>query len=331
MLRDLKIDESGRIRALHSYEILDTEEEQPFEHVVSLIEQILSVPMCAVSFVDRYRQWFKAKRGLDVCETARDISFCTHAIQQDRAFIVENAAEHPIFKNNPLVTGEPGIRSYLGIPLKTPDGYNLGALCAIDTNPREFTAYEIGIMQKFANVVMDELQLRQIASRDPLTGCLTRRAWSEEANRERSKAVRYQRPLALALIDIDHFKKINDTYGHPAGDRVIHALAETLRAELRECDVIGRYGGEEFVVLLPETNEYAAAQACERIRVAFGNLSIKIEMPQLVSATVSIGYCSLSGDESIPDLIGLADQALYQAKCTGRNKINTPSQMQIAY
>jgi len=330
MLHDLKTDEAGRIRSLYSYEILDTEEEQPFEHVVSLIQQILSVPICAVSFVDRYRQWFKAKRGLDVCETARDISFCTHAIQHENAFIVENAAEHPIFKNNPLVTGEPGIRSYLGIPLKTPDGYNLGSLCAIDTKPRAFTGYEIGIMQKFANVVMDELQLRQIASRDPLTGCLTRRAWSEEANRERVKAVRYQRPLALALLDIDHFKVINDTHGHPAGDRVIQALTETLKTALRECDVIGRYGGEEFVVLMPETTAAEAAQACERARLAFADLLIKIETSVVVSATVSVGYCSLTGDESISDLICLADQALYQAKVSGRNKTNSSGQMQKA-
>lgn len=321
MLRDLKTDDEGRIRSLHAYAILDTKEEQPFEHVVSLVQQILMVPMCAVSLVDRYRQWFKAKRGLDVCETARDISFCTHTIQQDRIFIVEDAAEHPLFKTNPLVTGEPGIRSYIGMPLQTPDGYNLGALCAIDTKPRSFSDHEMEILQKLANVVMDELELRQIAARDPLTHCLSRSGWRKEASQEREKAHRYHRPMSVAMLDIDRFKSINDTYGHPAGDRVIQALADTLTSDLRECDVIGRYGGEEFVVVMPETNSAEAAKVCERIRQTFEARAFDFGADVFFRATISIGFCEMIGDETLDDLIAMADQALYRAKRAGRNKV----------
>ena len=120
MLTDFKSDESGRLKALGGLHVLDSGEEQPFEKIVTLVEQILRVPMCAVSLVDKDRQWFKARRGLDACETARDISFCTHAIRGTEPFAIPNALLDGRFANSPLVTGAPHIRSYLGIPLMTP-------------------------------------------------------------------------------------------------------------------------------------------------------------------------------------------------------------------
>lgn len=320
MIRDIKTDDVGRILSLHSYDILDTPEEEPFEHIATLVQKILDVPICAVSFVDSSRQWFKAKRGLDVCETAREISFCTHTIRSCREFIVENAALHPTFRQNPLVTGAPNIRSYLGIPLTTPDGYNLGALCAIDTKSRSFNEYEIEIMQKLAKIVMDELEVRQVATRDALTGCLTRRAWREEAYREWSKAIRYDRPIAIALVDLDNFSSVNDGYGHSAGDGVIRSVAEALRAELCDYDLIGRYGGEEFAVLLLNTSATAGPAICERLRQACEILEIKVQDEISLKITVSIGIYFMANDDSLDTMIHMADKALTIAKRSGRNQ-----------
>lgn len=166
MIRNINENDLERIISLHSYAILDTPEEEPFEHIVSLVQRILDVPICTISFVDHSRQWFKAMRGLDVRETAREISFCTHTIRNAHEFIVENAALHPMFRQNPLVTGAPNIRSYLGIPLTTIDGYNLGALCAIDTKSRSFSDYEVEIMQRLAKIVIDELEKRKASMRE---------------------------------------------------------------------------------------------------------------------------------------------------------------------
>lgn len=317
---DLKVgDEAGRTRALDRLEVLDSDEEQPFEKIVNLVQQVLDVPICAVSLIDRDRQWFKARRGLDVSETPRDISFCTHTIESSEPFIIRDATLDLRFSENPLVTGEPAIRSYAGIPLMTPDGYNVGSLCAIDTEPREFPASEIAILESFAQVVVNELELRQIASIDHLTGALSRRAWTEKAEQEIERARRYGLTLSMAILDIDKFKSINDTFGHPAGDQVIKRIAEICLETKRNVDFFGRFGGEEFVMLMPETGEAEAERLAERLRVRFADETFDLGEP--VQATVSIGVAGLgSGDQDIRQLTERADAALYEAKNGGRNR-----------
>lgn len=314
------LDEDGRICALQRYDLLDTGKEKPFENIVNLVQQTLQVPMCAVSLIDRDRQWFKASRGLNVTETARNISFCTHAIKQYEPFIVNNALEHPSFKNNPLVIGEPCIRSYLGVPLSNPEGYNLGSLCGIDIKPREFQVHEIEIMKNFAKVIMDEIELRQIASVDGLTRALTRRAWTEQAKAEIKRTRRHNRPLSLAIIDIDKFKLVNDTYGHPAGDKVIKQIAKMALERSRGSDYFGRYGGEEFVFLMTETPGQKAKTFIEQFRKMFEACAIEIGGTNKLWCTFSAGVAEWKESEDISNLMARADSALYQAKENGRNR-----------
>jgi diguanylate cyclase (GGDEF)-like protein len=315
-------DEEGRVLALERYEVLDTDEgEVPFENIVNLVQQTLRVPMCAVSLVDHHRQWFKARRGLGVRETARNISFCTHAIEQDDAFIIENALEHPLFKDNPLVTGEPYIRAYLGIPLRTPDGYNVGSLCGIDHEPRKFLPHEVEIMKSFAKLVVDELELRQIATSDGLTGALTRRAWMEGAASEVIRAQRYGKPLSFAILDIDKFKGVNDLYGHPSGDKVIQFLADICMQEQRQSDLFGRLGGEEFAFVLTDTSGENAYSFVNRVRQRFEESEIEISDGIKVGCTLSAGVAELTSDEDVESVIARADRCLYEAKAGGRNRV----------
>lgn len=321
MIFDLKTDdEEGRARALERYDVLDTGKEEPFENIVSLVQQILQVPICAVSLIDRHRQWFKACRGLDICETPREVSFCTHTIRQADPFIVNDATRHPVFRHNPLVTDEPKIRSYAGIPLRTPDGYNVGTLCAIDTKPRDFDGPGITILKNFAKIVVDELELRQAASRDGLTGVLTRRAWTAQADAEIERSKRYGRRLSLAIMDIDQFKAINDTYGHLAGDRVIRHLAEVVKYLMRRSDFLGRFGGEEFVLMMPEAGRPDALAAAERIRTTFADAAVNLGGGRALTCTTSLGISELSDSDTLDTLLGRADRALYDAKETGRNR-----------
>lgn len=321
MLNDLKTnDEEGRARALERLDILDTEDERPFDNIVSLVEQVLSVPMCAVSLVDRNRQWFKARRGLDDKETARDISFCTHTIQEAELFTIADARKDPRFADSPLVTGGPCIRSYAGVPLHMPDGYNIGALCAMDTKPREFLLPEIEMLKNFAKMVVSEIELRDIAASDLLTGALTRRAWMETADAELTRLHQQGTPLSLFILDIDKFKSVNDTYGHQAGDEVIVQLADTCCAALVEPELFGRYGGEEFVALLPETDLEGAIQIADRCRSAFADKRINLDAGKEIRCTASFGVTECRAGDTVEMALARADTALYTAKSNGRNQ-----------
>ena len=266
-MSDCKLaDEPGRLAALNRYDVLDTAPEKPFDKITALVQTVMNVPIAAVSLVDVHRQWFKSIQGLDVTETSRDVAFCHYTIQQRTPLIVPDARADPRFAENALVTGEPYIRAYVGVPLETPDGYNLGSLCAIDYEPREFDANQVTTLQSFAKLVVDELELRQVAISDGLTGALTRRAFIEAANHEIERSRRYGRDLTLVLFDLDDFKAVNDTHGHPAGDTVLRYVAACAQENIRTSDTFGRLGGEEFAILMPETDTDAAFACVERLR-----------------------------------------------------------------
>jgi diguanylate cyclase (GGDEF)-like protein len=320
MLSDFKCDECGRLMALGRLNVLDSGEELPFENIVTLVQQILNVPICTVSLIDKDRQWFKAQRGLAVRETARDISFCTHTIQGQEPMVIPDALLDERFATNPLVTDDPRIRSYAGIPLRTPEGYNIGSLCAIDTRPRDFAATEISILQNFAKVIIDELELRQIASTDQLSGAMSRRAWFEIADADVQRAARSGSPLAIMVLDIDNFKAVNDRLGHASGDLVIKRVAQVAMAQLREADSFGRFGGEEFVAVLPHTGLDTAVHLAETIRQAIGQSRID-QLPDL-AWTVSIGVAELRADDTtLATVLERADRAMYQAKTSGRDRV----------
>lgn len=314
-------DEAARLAALDRLAILDTPPEEPFDNVVNLVRTILNVPISAVTLVDRDRQWFKAIEGLDASETPRSESFCAHAIRQRAPLLIPDATLDPRVADYPAVTEDPHVRSYAGVPLVTSDGYNVGALCAVDTRRREFSESELDILRNFARIVVNEMELRRIAERDQLTGVLTRRGFIEKANQEIARCHRYGRTASLVLIDVDHFKTVNDTWGHPAGDRVLRELAATIEAAGRSADVLGRLGGEEFAMLLPETGVAEARAAAERFRAAIAARPIAVDPPHTITVTASFGIAMLDATTTMAEeWIARADEPLYRAKREGRNR-----------
>jgi diguanylate cyclase (GGDEF)-like protein len=161
---------------------------------------------------------------------------------------------------------------------------------------------------------------------DSKTGLLNVSTWEAEAEVELSRATRTRSPVALALVDIDHFKLVNDTYGHLAGDRVLKAIAEALTGQSRDYDRAGRFGGEEFVLLLAQTKEEDACKIAERLRGYIANLAIRTDdrpdAPTL-SVTISVGVTAMARGESfeLTDLLAAADSAMYAAKQAGRNRV----------
>jgi GAF domain-containing protein len=136
----LPINEAERLRELYLYEILDTLPERELDRITELASKILGMPSALISLVDRDRQWFKSRCGLDAEETSRDISFCGHVVNSKAALIVHDALEDERFFDNPLVTGAPHIRFYLGVPLITPNQHVIGTLCVLDSTPRVVSA-----------------------------------------------------------------------------------------------------------------------------------------------------------------------------------------------
>jgi diguanylate cyclase (GGDEF)-like protein len=164
-------------------------------------------------------------------------------------------------------------------------------------------------------------QLAAAARTDPKTGLLNATAWQREADGEVARALRSGAPLALLLVDVDHFKRVNDSYGHLIGDEVLRALAAELRQQVRESDVVGRFGGEEFTVLLPRTDAAGACRIAERLRSSAGGLSISAADAR-INVTVSIGVSVLGHHgNDLFELLAAADLALYRAKDAGRNQV----------
>lgn len=171
----------------------------------------------------------------------------------------------------------------------------------------------IGMMLMASDRLHDELE--HLARHDALTGCLGRRAWLDICNQEMDRSIRSGRQMAVLMMDIDHFKKINDNYGHQIGDRVIVDFVKNATGALRRADSLGRYGGEEFVALLPETGSAQALIVAERLRSA---VELASGNP---SCTVSVGVATSDVNLSVDGLLARADRAMYQAKNGGRNRV----------
>jgi diguanylate cyclase (GGDEF)-like protein len=167
-------------------------------------------------------------------------------------------------------------------------------------------------------------KLKNLASTDPLTGALNRRHFWRTADMELHRHHRYFRELAMLVMDIDHFKRINDTFGHPTGDKVLRELVKSCVKNLRKSDIFGRIGGEEFAVLLVETQAEASVEVADRLRQQLAAIQTIIDGGIPINFTVSIGVThARREDESLDDLIKRADAALEQAKSKGRNRVET--------
>jgi diguanylate cyclase (GGDEF)-like protein len=204
----------------------------------------------------------------------------------------------------------------------------LGTLTAI--NPPEGSDFTTGDMELLATLANHAAiaieralllaELRYQATVDGLTQLPNRRFWFEQSQRILALAERAAQPHAVLLMDADHFKQINDSYGHDVGDRVLLAIGQILQQAVRKSDLVGRYGGEEFVMLLPETDAPTALQIAERIRQSVAEQSLVIGEHRL-TVTISLGVTTTDGQPlNLAALLHQADQALYAAKRAGRNR-----------
>ncbi|MDD2701800.1 MAG: diguanylate cyclase [Sideroxydans sp.] len=242
----------------------------------------------------------------------------------DLLHVLEDGRPMPRIASNVLNVGRTGITCYGQDELfKRKDGILMPVLVSASAIIKRHSV--AGIVVAFHDISERkqlERELRRRAQTDVLTGLYNRRHFYELADQELARARRYGKPLAMLMLDLDHFKKVNDTYGHHAGDAVLRKLSEVCIATLREIDVIGRYGGEEFVVLLPETDARRALEAAERLRHALSEADVALAGGEMLRFTVSIGVANLvATDPDLDSLLKRADKGLYEAKKLGRNRV----------
>lgn len=502
--------EQARLALLQRTALLDTPPEPELDRIVSLAAAIFNTPTALLSLVDHDRQWFKARYGMALRETPRDVSLCGHVVASGSMLVVEDTLLDPRFADNPLVT-ELGLRFYAGAPLRLDGAHTIGTLCINDRQPRPFGASEQQQLQLLADTVCEllrtrmtqlaiaqqcerlvsvnqaqagflldrnmepasqtilapllesshsklgfiascqldhdgnlyldilglaqndpiamawllpllqkhdgsyrlygfdhilasalsegdplvinqprlfaeddtrlaqltsllaipcfchgtvkglmvladrpggyepelvaqlstladtigsllhvrdlelarhaaEAELARQASIDPLTGLANRRAFLERCQGALQLLQRYQTSFSVLMLDLDHFKLINDGLGHAAGDYVLCEIAQLLRQQLRDTDQVARWGGEEFCILLPQEDGERALQLANRLRDAIANLELSWH-ERMIQLTVSIGVAGmLSPQDNIDTLLARADQALYAAKLAGRNR-----------
>lgn len=304
--------ENDRLAALQQLDLLDTPRDEGFERIVRLIKEIFSIDIGIVSLIDAHRQWYKACSGLSADEVSREDTFCRYVVDCEMPVVVQDAIKDPRFSQHPSVTGEDHIRFYAGVPLRTKAGHLIGTVCAIDRRPRSFGNRDIGILEELAGAAMDRIELMQSAAIDSLTEAMTRRAFKQEAEQLISLALRHKHDLSCIVFDIDHFKKVNDTHGHAAGDEVLKAVASTCKTTLRAGDLFGRLGGEEFAVILPHVDREGAAAVAEKLRAAIASQIIRGDHGDL-TVTASFGTSALSiVSKEIETLLAQADAAMYQ-------------------
>lgn len=221
-----------------------------------------------------------------------------------------------------LVLGTSGLRLVVLMALLVlPTSAGLSAAYRFQViHRREFAALERARRELHQRQRLED-ELKRQATTDPLTGLFNRRHYEALFEREVRRARRYNRPLALCVLDLDYFKRINDSYGHSAGDTALTVCADVCRAVLRDSDIAGRLGGEEFIILLPDTDVAGATRVAERLRVLLASTDV-VARQQRFRLTATIGVTELRPeDQSINDLILRADQALYEGKRAGRNRV----------
>ncbi|MEM1437704.1 MAG: GGDEF and EAL domain-containing protein [Pseudomonadota bacterium] len=274
--------ETERLVALRSLGLLDSPSASRFDAITELAKLVFDVPIALISLVDRNRQWFLSRQGLNAVETPRDIAFCAYAIHETQMLVVENALEHPVFSKNPLVTGELGIRFYAGAVLRSTEGMPLGTLCVIDTVPRTFDARARRTLLTLARMAQSEMLLppalsagrarAQVGtSRDPITGRLWGDAFFERVDERRAATLREQH--LVMSVHVESMGYFSNMYGRLVADEISIAVCErtewAMSAEGRQ--LLARLDNDWFAGIVTLPRDTDVALRLERLRCALAD------------------------------------------------------------
>lgn len=239
--------EVSRLMALYQLDLLDSHSDHRFQRVVELATYITGCPIGLVSLIDKDRQWFKAKVGLDVNQTSREVSFCAHTIQANEPLIVEDAKQDIRFADNPLVTGAPHIRFYAGIPLTMNSGHNIGTLCVIHTQAQALDEAQIARLTDLADILVDEIQWSQKVTHDLDTGFLNQTSFKRYAKQLLRNHQADHLPMASIHWRCFGFERLN----HFEQSQALSLLATVIREYLPDNALVGRLYEFDLCLLCP--------------------------------------------------------------------------------
>ncbi|MCP9849419.1 GAF domain-containing protein [Cyanobium sp. Morenito 9A2] len=314
----LPVGEEDRLRSLERSLLLDGTSDPNLDRIVKLAAEIIQTPIALISLVDRNRQWFLSRVGLEATETPREMAFCAHAICGDGVMVVPDAAADDRFATNPLVTGEPKIRFYAGVPLRTAVGQHLGTLCVIDRTPHQLESQQHRVLEMLAQQVIRELELRQEAACDVQTGLFNRASFQLLAQKELERARRTDQSLSLLtlLIDPPAHSPFVDLAGIERAE-LLREIAACCGAASGKADLLGRLGPLEFGLTLVNSTADQARQVAETLLsqlVPIGAGSEGTRPP----TRLRIGVSQLRPtDQSFSDLLIRTDNALCLARANG--------------
>jgi diguanylate cyclase (GGDEF)-like protein len=328
-----------KLANLHSLDPFYTPLEERFERITRLARRALHVPIAAITVVQGDRQWFKSVLGWQVTELPMSKSLCAEVIREGRQMIVPDTLEDLYMMSNPMVCNNPKIRFYAGFPIRDSERKTIGTFCVMDLKPRKPDADFGATLADLGDMAQRELftvelsnaqsslvaklgEARRQAMFDPLTRLWNRRGATDLLNTALKEADKYNHSVGICLADIDNFKQVNDQFGHQVGDQVLRRVAGSIVASVRPQDIVCRWGGEEFLVIVHDIDEKGCVAIGERICAGMRELPIHTRGGS-VAASISIGLAMRNrGEPASPEqLIALADAALYRSKREGRDRV----------
>jgi diguanylate cyclase (GGDEF)-like protein len=332
-----------KIANIHSLDLFYTPLEERFERITRIARRALHAPVAAISLLNEDKQWFKSAAGWGISELPRDQAICKLTVEANQIVMIDDTHKEPRVAKLPIVLSAPRFRAYAGHPLVDEHGACIGTFCIFDLKPREFAPVDRQTLSDLAALAQRELlsdqltnanaaltsklgMARREALMDPLTHLWNRRGASVLLKGAFASADQRGAPITLALLDLDNFKRINDTHGHQAGDEVLRRVASRLLSTVRGDDAICRLGGDEFLVLMADTDAAIASRVAERIRRAVTDTPIPTRdgaMP--VSVSVGCTVRQPRDTTAVEALLERADKALMESKAAGRNRVRMTS------
>ncbi|MEB7541401.1 sensor domain-containing diguanylate cyclase [Enterobacter huaxiensis] len=305
--------EMERLNSLRESGLLELDGSPAFDRLTRLAKRFFNVPLAMVNLVDEHSLIVKSAEGQASKTLPRRISFCGHTILSEAPLVVGDTYQDERFADNPLVAGDPGIRFYAGFPLRLPDGASVGSLCLIDFSPREFSAADLAVLSDLSALAEDEFAAVSAATTDDLTGLFNRRGFNQLVKFALSVAKRRAEPLTLGWLDLDHFKAINDRFGHEEGDKALKVMASLMRASFREADLLVRFGGDEFAVLFADTDEQGAWIAMKYLTEQTENYNARKLHPWSLQFSWGLSEYDHSSND-MQQWLKSADQKMYAMK-----------------
>lgn len=328
-----------KLASIHKLDPFYTPLEERFERITRLAQRALNLPVAAITLVEDDRQWFKSVAGWGISELPLEKSLCREVLTTGNEIVVEDTLHDLYLMDNPYVRKKPKFRFYAGHPIKDSTGATVGTFCVMDVRTRSVDAEfrtsftdlgEMAQRELFSaelNTAQRELvskldRARRQAMFDSLTRVWNRRGGMDLLAVALRECAKFKQSVGVCMADLDHFKKVNDRFGHRVGDHVLRKTASTIVASVRPSDIVCRHGGEEFLVIVRDVDERACLAIGKRIRDGVRNMKLS-SGGKRIKTTISVGAAMRAGadTESPARLVERADRALYRSKEAGRDRV----------